>query len=74
MGYFPGMALRHFRGDQHVPQSSVLFVITCDYGLQDINIVIIDRAFGFRQECRSTIDYPTCRGDDHEWSIAEFRE
>ena len=68
------MALRQFRGDQHVPRCSDLFVITCDYGLHDIDVVVIERAFGFWQECRLTIDYPTCPRDDHEWSIAEFRE
>ena len=41
------MALRQFGGDQHVPRFSDLSVITWDYELQDIDIVIIDRAFGF---------------------------
>ena len=60
------MALRQVEGDQHVPRFSDLFVITCDYGLQDINTVLIDRTFGFWQECRSTINYRTCLGDDHK--------
>ena len=33
IGYFLGMALRQFGGDQHVPRFSDLSVITCDYGL-----------------------------------------
>ena len=60
------MALRQVGVDQHVPRFSDLFVITYDYGLQDINTVLIDHAFCFWQERRSTIDYPTCLGDDHE--------
>ena len=60
------MALRQVGVDQHVPRFSDLFVITYDYGLQDINTVLIDHAFCFWQERRSTINYPTCLGDDHE--------
>ena len=74
MGYFPNMALRQFGGDQHVTRFSNLFVINYDYGLYDIDTVIKDCKFGFWQECRSTIDYPTCLGDNYEWSIVEFRE
>ena len=68
------MALRPFGGDQHVPQLSDISTITCGYGLQDIDVFMVERPFGFWQECSSTIDYPTCPGDDHERSIAEFRE
>ena len=53
---------RQFGADQHVPRFSHLSVITYDYGLHDIDIVITDHAFGFWQECRSTINYPTCPG------------
>ena len=68
------MALRQFRDDHHVPRFSDLSVITCDYELQDIDTVIIDRTFGFWQERRSTIDYPTYPTDDYEWSTTEFKE
>ena len=64
------MALRQFGGDQHVPRLSDISNITCGYGLQDIDVVMLERAFGFWQECRSTIDYPTCPRDDHERTIA----
>ena len=74
IGYFPSMYLRQFRGNQHVPRLSDLFVITCDYGLLHIDVVIIDCASNFWMEHRSTTDYPTCPGDDHEWSTIEFRE
>ena len=49
------MTLRQFGGDQYVLRFSDLFVITCDYGLQDIDTVIIDPVFGFQKERRSTI-------------------
>jgi len=51
------MALRQFGGDQHVSRLSDISNITCGYGLQDIDVVMLERAFGFWQECRSTIDY-----------------
>ena len=35
---------------------------------------MIERAFGFWKEHKSIIDFPTCLGDDYEWSTAEFRE
>ena len=73
-GYFPGMALRQFRSNQHVSRLSDLSVIICDYGLLDIDTIIIDRTFSFSQERRSTIDYLTCPGNNHAWSIAKFRE
>lgn len=41
------MALRQFGGDQHVSRFSDLSIITCDYGLQDIDIVIVDRTLVF---------------------------
>ena len=49
--------MRQFKVNQHVPRLSDLFVITCDYGLQDIDVVMIERAFGFWKEHRLTIDY-----------------
>ena len=54
--FFPG-TMRQFKVNQHVPRLSDLFVITCDYGLQDIDVVMIERAFGFWKEHRLTIDY-----------------
>ena len=68
------MAMRQFRGTQHIPQLSNLSIITCKYGLQDIDIVIIEHAFDFWKERKLTIDYPICPKDDYEWSIVEFRE
>ena len=58
--------MRKFEGNQHIPQLSDMSVITCDYGLRDINTVIIDRASDFWKECRSTIDYFAYPRDDHE--------
>ena len=74
IGYFLGITLRQFKGNQHVPRFSDLSVITCDYELQDINTVIIDHAFRFQQQRMSTIYYPTCPRDNYEWSIAKFRQ
>ena len=68
------MAIRQFRGDQHFPQLSDISVVTCEYGLLDIDVDMIERAFGFWKEHKSIIDFPTCLGDDYEWSTAEFRE
>lgn len=68
------MVIRQFEGTQHVPQLSDLSIITCEYGHQDIETIIIDRSFDFQKEHRSTIDYLTCPGDDFEWSSADFRD
>ena len=68
------MVIRPFAGIQHVPQLNNLSIITCEYGLQDIDTVVIDRTFDFWKERKSTIDYPICPGDDYEWSTIEFRE
>ena len=73
-GYDLGMAMRQFGDTQHVPRLSDLFVITCEYGLQDIDIVIIDRIFDVQKERKSTIDYPIYLGDYYEWSSVKFRE
>ena len=64
----------HCVGLLGITRFSDLSIITYDYGLQDINTVIIDCAFGYWQERRLTIDYPTYPGDDYEWSTAEFKE
>ena len=73
-GYFPSMGLRQFGGNQHVSWLNDLSVIICDYRLLDIDTVIIDSAFGFLPECRSTIDYPTCPGDNYTWSTTKFKK
>lgn len=39
----------------------------------NIDVAVIEYAFGFWKECKSIIDFPTCLGDDHEWSAAKFR-
>ena len=41
------MAMRQFGGIQHIPRLSDLSVVTCEYRLMDINVVVIGRAFGF---------------------------
>ena len=65
--------MRQFVVTLHVPWLSNLFVITCKYGLQDIDTVIIDRTSDFWKEHKSTIDYPICFRDDFEWTTTEFR-
>ena len=37
-------------------------------------MAVIEHTFGFWEECRSAVDYPTCPGHDYEWSTTEFRE
>ena len=41
------MAIRQFEGIQHIPRLSDLFVVTCEYGLMDIDVVVTGRAFDF---------------------------
>ena len=73
-GYYPSMVMRQFGGKQHISWLTDLSRITCEYGLQDIDIATIECAFDFWKEHKSTIDYPTCPKDDYEWSTVEFRE
>ena len=73
-GYYLGMAIRQFEGTLHAPLLSDLSDITCDYGDKDIDAVVIKHASSFWKKLKSSIDYPTCLGDDYEWSIAKFRE
>ena len=51
-----------------------IFLITCEYSLQDIDIVVIDCTSDFWKKLRSTIDCPIYPGDDYEWSIIKFKE
>ena len=41
------MAIKQFGGIQHIPRLSDLFVVTCENGLVDIDVVVIGRASEF---------------------------
>ena len=47
MGYFLGMTMRQFGGIQHILRFNDLFTVTCEYGLVDIDIVMMGRASRF---------------------------
>ena len=66
--------MRQFEGTLHAPLLGDLSDVTCDYGDKDIDIAVIKRTSGFWKKCKSLIDYPTCLGDNYEWSTIEFRE
>ena len=66
------MAIWQFGGIQHIPQLSDLLVITCEYGLVDINVIVIGHASKFWKAHKSSIDFPYCSRDDQEWFSAEF--
>ena len=72
-GYFPSMAMRQFGGIQHIPQLSDLFVVTCEYGLMDIDVAMIGHAFKFWEVCQLSVDFLLCSWDDQEWFSVEFR-
>ena len=67
------MAMRQFKGIQHIPQLSDLSTITYEYGLVDINMAIAGHASKFWEARRSSIDFPLCSWDDQEWFSAKFR-
>ena len=69
---FPGMAMRQFGGIQHIPQLNDLFVVTCEYGLVDIDVAVIGRASEFYEVRKLSIDFPLCSRDDLEWFSTEF--
>lgn len=60
------MAIRQFRGNQHILRLSDFSIITYEYVLLDIDVAIIECAFGFWMERKSIIEFPTSHGDDHE--------
>ena len=41
------MAMRQFGGIQHIPRLNDLSVVTCEYELVDIDVVVIGHAFEF---------------------------
>ena len=41
------MAMQQFGGIQHIPRFSDLFVVTYEYGLVDIDVVVIGHASEF---------------------------
>ena len=55
------------------PNSVIFTAITYEYGLVDINIVVVGRAFEFWEAHRSSIDFPFYSRDNQEWFSAEFR-
>ena len=71
--YFPSMPIRQFEGIQHIPRLSDLFVVTCEYGLMDIDVVVTGRAFDFQEALKLSIDFPLCFRDNQEWFSDEFR-
>ena len=56
--YFPSIAMRQFWGDHHFPRLNDIFVVTCEYGLLDIDVAMIEHTFGFWKEHKSIIDFP----------------
>ena len=46
-GYFLGMTIRQFGGIKHIPRLSDLSVITCEYGLVDVDIAMVGHASEF---------------------------
>ena len=44
-----------FRGIQHIPQLSDLSIVTCEYGLVDIDVVEIRHAFEFWEAVRDSV-------------------
>ena len=50
--------MRQFWGDQHFPPLNDIFVVTCEYGLLDIDVAMIEHTFGFWKEHKSIIDFP----------------
>lgn len=55
-------------------QFRILSITTCEYGLQDVDTIVIYCVFDFWKERRSIIDYPIYPEDDHNWFTTEFRE
>ena len=45
-------------GDHHFPRLNDIFVVTCEYGLLDIDVAMIEHTFGFWKEHKSIIDFP----------------
>jgi len=66
--------MRQFEGTLHAPLLSDLSNVTCEYGDKDIDTVVIKCTAGFWKKRKSSINYPTCLGDNYEWSTTEFRE
>ena len=56
--------MRQFGGIQHIPRLSDPFAITCEYGLVDIDIVVVGHASEFWETRRLSIDFPLYFGDD----------
>ena len=67
------MSMRQFRGIQQIPRLSDLSVVTCEYRLMDIDVVMVGCAFKFWEVRNSSIDFPLYSRDDQEWFSAEFR-
>ena len=56
------MAMRQFKGIQHIPRLSDLSVVTCEYRLVDIDVAVIGSAFKFWEARNSSIDFPFVLG------------
>ena len=67
------MAMQQFGGIQHIPRLSDLSVVTCEYGLMDIDVAVIAHAFELWEVRKLSIDFLLCSWDDQEWFSVEFR-
>lgn len=72
-GYFLGMAMRQFGGIEHIPQFSDISTVTCEYGLLDIDIVVVGSASKFWKAHRLSVDFPLYSRDGKEWFSTKFR-